>query len=86
VTFVLLLFGGLRGNAGCDSIEIELPAAQGTVIVADLLQACAQQHPQLAAWLPHVRVAVDAEYVRNADPVPPGAEIALLPPVSGGRL
>ena len=34
--------------------------------------------------LPTMLVAVNEEYAKDGDPVPPGATVALIPPVSGG--
>ncbi|MBM4379736.1 MAG: molybdenum cofactor biosynthesis protein MoaE, partial [Deltaproteobacteria bacterium] len=41
-------------------------------------------HPGLGPLLPHLRVAVNQAFVSAGDPVPDGAEVALIPPVSGG--
>lgn len=56
---------------------MELPAT-----VRAVRAAAEEQHPKLAGQV--YRVAVDQRYVRDEDEVPEGAEVALLPPVSGG--
>jgi molybdopterin converting factor small subunit len=38
----------------------------------------------LSTLLPHVLFAINAEYAGDATPIPAGAEIACIPPVSGG--
>ncbi|MCH7752929.1 MAG: MoaD/ThiS family protein, partial [Planctomycetes bacterium] len=43
-----------------------------------------EQFPTLAPLLPHAMFAVDTEYVSDDAPVPENAEIACIPPVSGG--
>lgn len=81
MTIEVLLFASLKDAARADHISVSLPE---NATVADLLRATSEQHPALARHLPHCRVAVNREYARNDEPVREGAEIALLPPVSGG--
>jgi molybdopterin converting factor small subunit len=38
----------------------------------------------LADWLPRCAIGVNGEYAENQTAIPAGAEIAVLPPVSGG--
>lgn len=68
------LFAGLRERAGADSVTVELPdgATAGDLLAAmDLApRACI--------------VAVDREYVPAEHVLDAGAEVALIPPVSGG--
>lgn len=75
------LFAAAREKAGHDSIRIELsePAT-----VAELRRATAAQYPQLATILQHSLWAVDTNYAADSTPIRPHAEIALIPPVSGG--
>jgi molybdopterin converting factor small subunit len=54
------------------------------VLVSCIMQALTQQCPELKPLLPSCRIAVDCEYVGPDTSVPAGAEIALIPPVSGG--
>lgn len=83
--FQVLLFAALKDVVGKDRIEITV-ATEATITVRDLLTACAAQYPALERWLPHVKVAVDCAYADSDQAVPPGAELALLPPVAGGDL
>jgi MoaE-MoaD fusion protein len=85
-TFTLLLFAGLRDAAGADSVAVNLAFGGESVALAKVLEACAEQHPKLAKWLPHIKVAVNCEYSQGDVPVKPSDEIALLPPVSGGEI
>ena len=75
------LFAVARHLAGRSDVVVELdePAT-----VADLKRALAATVPELAPILAAVRVAVAAEYARDDQPVPAGAEVAVIPPVSGG--
>jgi molybdopterin converting factor subunit 1 len=76
------LFALARERAGRASVALELPDS-GTV--ADLKSALAEILPVLAPLLANLRIAVDAEYVVDDRPIPPGAEVAVIPPVSGGQ-
>jgi molybdopterin synthase catalytic subunit len=79
--YTVLLFAMLREKAG-NSISIELPADETTA--QELVTACAAQYPQLSAWLPHVKIAVNCAYVTPEQTIRPADEIALIPPVAGG--
>jgi molybdopterin converting factor subunit 1 len=76
------LFAVARQRAGQDHVEVEVPAAAATV--ADLRVAIAKRCPALTDVLPHVKVAVNNEYAADRTPLPADAEVALIPPVSGG--
>jgi molybdopterin converting factor subunit 1 len=75
------LFAAARQLAGSDVVELEIPAG-GTV--GDLRSRLSDQVPQLAALLSHVTFALDSQYADDKTAVPAGAEIACIPPVSGG--
>ncbi len=70
------LFAILRQRAGSDRLELELPEGAR---VADALAAV----DHLAGGLRLV-MAVNREYAAAEDPLAPGDELALIPPVSGG--
>jgi molybdopterin synthase catalytic subunit len=46
--------------------------------------ALAAAHPVLVPLLPTCRFAIGTEFAEEGDVVPPGAEVAIIPPVSGG--
>jgi molybdopterin converting factor subunit 1 len=75
------LFAVARHRAGRATVSVELPEG---ATVADLKRVLAEAHPELAAMVPHFLIALDAEYAADDRPVPPGAEVAAIPPVSGG--
>jgi molybdopterin synthase catalytic subunit len=52
--------------------------------VKDLLQAMGAAHPAWAPLLERSALAVDNDFADNSRILSEGAEIALLPPVSGG--
>ncbi len=76
----VLYFANARDAAGTDH-EV-LPSAPATV--AELRRALAEAHPSLARVLPRCRIAVDQEFVDDGAPLREGAEVAVIPPVSGG--
>ena len=66
------------------SAETEHELLDGST-VADLIEGLTAAYPGLAALWPRLAVAVDGEVVADrAAPLHDGAEVALLPPVSGG--
>lgn len=75
------LFAIARQRLGRDQVEISLP---DPATAADLRRALAEQLPALADVLPHIRIAVNSSYAADSTVIPPGAEVALIPPVSGG--
>jgi molybdopterin synthase catalytic subunit len=76
----LLAFASAADALGPES-WLELPAA---ATVADLKVRLAGEHPAFAALWPRLAVAVDGELAGDGTPLRDGAEVALLPPVSGG--
>ena len=76
----VLLFGPLRDLAGWREREIERPS------VASLRAFLAAEDAELGAALsaPGVQVAVDQQVVRGDAGLSPRAEVAFLPPMSGG--
>jgi molybdopterin converting factor subunit 1 len=75
------LFAVARQRVGCDCVEVELPAG---ATLRQLRGALVEQHPPLRDLLPHVRFAVNSEYAADEMTLPSAAEIAIIPPVSGG--
>jgi molybdopterin converting factor subunit 1 len=77
----VLLFARAKDIVGADRLEIALPAG---ATVAALRRALAQAHPALASLLEKSALAVNGEFAQEETQVPADAEVALLPPVSGG--
>jgi len=75
------LFAVARQLAGRETVAISLsePATVG-----QLRRALGEQFPVLASVLPHVMFAVNAEYADDQAVIPAGAQVACIPPVSGG--
>ncbi|WP_434381596.1 molybdopterin converting factor subunit 1 [Melittangium boletus] len=80
-SLTVLYFAAARERAGTSRESLEVPA--GTRVSA-LLGLLASRHPGLAPLLPHLRVAVNQEFSAPDAELPPGAEVALIPPVAGG--
>ena len=77
----VLLFAQARDRAGTGRVLLDLaPGAR----VRDLVERMTERHPALAALGSHLAIAVDGELKPRDTPLADGAEVALLPPVSGG--
>jgi molybdopterin converting factor small subunit len=74
------LFAGLAERAGSRRIELHWPGGN----VADLRRALAEACPAAADLLARSAIAVGDRLAADTDPVPVGADVAILPPVSGG--
>ncbi|MFY1831212.1 molybdopterin converting factor subunit 1 [Myxococcus fulvus] len=77
----VLYFAAARERAGTARERLEVPEG---ATVGEVLRLLAAAHPGLAPLLPHLRVAVDQEFVGVEARVRAGAEVALIPPVAGG--
>lgn len=75
------LFAAARDLAGAGELPMELPA---DATVAMLRRALVNRVPSLAPLLPHIQIAVDSRYAADNDVIGPQAEVAVIPPVSGG--
>lgn len=75
----VLLFAGLAESCGFTEVQIEVPSR---CTIAAIRLAAAQVLPALENAT--YRVSMNSRYVEETDVVPDGAEIAFLPPVSGG--
>ncbi len=77
------LFAMLRERSGADTIQLDL--VEGAT-AGDALAAVAERPElsELVGRLP-LRVAVNREYAPGSQPLRAGDEVALIPPVSGGR-
>ena len=75
------LFALTRDLAGTDEVSLELDAP---VTIATLRSALGDTIPALQPVLSSCAFAIDNEYAGNATEIPAEAEVACLPPVSGG--
>jgi molybdopterin synthase catalytic subunit len=76
------LFARARDLAHIDQIDTEL--AEGAT-VADLRRRLAADYPALAGLLERSAIAVENDFADDSRILSANAEVALLPPVSGGQ-
>lgn len=81
LTLNVLYFALVRERVG--TAREVLTLADGAV-VRDAVGAIVERHPALAGLVPAIRVALDGEFVALDAPLRDGAELVLIPPVSGG--
>lgn len=77
----LLAFATAADALGDAEREIELPDGS---TVAELRRHLEARHPELAALWPRLAIAVEGKLSGSEATIADGAEVALLPPVSGG--
>ncbi|MEO8274595.1 MAG: MoaD/ThiS family protein [Thermoanaerobaculia bacterium] len=77
----LLAFASAVAAIGSAEREWELAS---DLSVAELRQRLALDYPAIAPLLPRIAIAIDGALVHSSMVVRDGAEVALLPPVSGG--
>jgi molybdopterin converting factor subunit 1 len=77
------LFATLKDRAKTGQITVSLAEEAD---VETLLMVVGKAYPALAPALPMVLVAVNKAYAGSDTKLMPGDEVALFPPVSGGRL
>jgi molybdopterin converting factor subunit 1 len=77
----VLCFARAKDLAGRDRLEVML--APGST-VGELRRLLARLYPALAALLEKSAFAVNGEFADEQTRIPAYAEVALLPPVSGG--
>jgi molybdopterin converting factor subunit 1 len=81
MTVRVLFFASLARKLGQNHLNLDLPDG---ATVGDALRALEHQFPPLSALGSQLAIAVDLEYVGNDHTLTPDAELALIPPVSGG--
>lgn len=77
----LLFFATIRDRAGTKSLEMDIPA---DMTIRDLKEKISTDYPNLGDSMKSVLITINREYAFDEAVVPPNAEIALFPPVSGG--
>ena len=76
------LFASYREKVGQTQVELELPRGAS---VGDVAKAMLRSYPQLPRMAANLVVAVNQEYQEHDYVLNEGDEVALIPPVSGGR-
>ncbi|HSK89599.1 MAG TPA: MoaD/ThiS family protein [Anaerolineales bacterium] len=77
----LLFFATLRDRAGTKSIELDIPA---DLTVQGLKAKISSEYPNLSESMSSVLITINREYAFDEAVIPPNAELAMFPPVSGG--
>src|SRR6267378_4000246 len=77
----LLYFAAARERAGVPRETVEL---RDGATAADAREAACSAHPGLRAIVDRLRLAVDQQFAPAERPLRDGAEVAFIPPVSGG--
>lgn len=75
------MFAVARQLSGREIVELTLPA---TATVRHLRETLAAEVPALAQLMPHLIFAINAEYATDDTAIPASADVACIPPVSGG--
>lgn len=81
MTVTVRLFARARELAGTGMLAVELPTDS---TLGDLRRHLAQSHPKLGPLLERSALAMDDEFADDGVTLHDGADVALLPPVSGG--
>lgn len=79
--FEILMFAAARDLSGTERLVIEI---ESPVEAATILKRIGKEVPAIAPLLPACRLAVDQAFVAGDAVVDSDAELALIPPVSGG--
>ena len=77
----LLFFATLRDRAGAKSMELDIPA---DLTVQGLKDKISNEYPNLRDSMSSVLITINREYAFDEAVIPPNAELAMFPPVSGG--
>ncbi len=81
VTIRILFFARARDLAGADELTWNCPVGMK---VSELKLQLAQQIPAIAPLLDYSAISINCDYANNSHEIPANAEIAIIPPVSGG--
>ncbi len=81
LTITVRLFAGAKALVGLTEVQIELaqPATVG-----ELRRALSHAYPQLGPLVSRASIAIDNQYVHDDQSVRADAQVACIPPVSGG--
>ena len=81
----LLYFAWLKTKTGVGEEEVAPPEEVTTVReLLDWIKSRGPGYAEALSDLSVIRVAINQEFARPDDPVRPGDEVALFPPVTGG--
>jgi len=75
------LFAAIRDAAGREEVELDLPEP---ATVEHLRRCLSERVPGAAELIGRAMFAVENQYATDTTPLPTGATVACIPPVSGG--
>lgn len=75
------LFARAKDLAGAEIVTLDVPEE---LSAKELRRHLVETVPKLTDLLPRCAVAVNNEFAEEDTPIPANAEVAVLPPVSGG--
>lgn len=78
----VLFFANLRELVGKKEVSVDLPDG---INVKEFKNLIGEIYPSLGPQLATTLIAINKEYSFDEDIIPAGSEVALFPPVSGGR-
>ena len=81
MTVTVKLFAAFRDAAGTSEMTVSLPDG---ATVGELRATIAREAPALMALLGRSAISVNLDYADYGDVIRNGAEVAIIPPVSGG--
>lgn len=81
MTCTVELFAAARDAAGAPRLTLSLPEHAA---VSDLRHALLKQAPGLQRFQGRLWIAINGRYAADNERLPPDAEAACFPPVSGG--
>lgn len=77
----IIFFATFRDKASVDRTQMEVPDETSVLELKILLK---ERFPGLGDFADHALISINKEYAFDEEIVPPNAEIAVFPPVSGG--
>jgi MoaE-MoaD fusion protein len=77
----VLFFAHLKEKASGTSTVVEVESGAK---VQDLKELLSRQYPELQGVLGNVITSINRQFAKDEDVIPPDAEVAFFPPVSGG--
>jgi molybdopterin converting factor small subunit len=75
------LFAVAKQLAGREAVDLDLPEGAS---IGDLRRRLGVDVPRLSGLTAQMMFAIGTEYADDAAIIPPGADLACIPPVSGG--
>ena len=81
MTVRVKLFAAAREKAAADYAEVDLPSG---ATIGQLRSALIERIPLLATIVAHSRLAMNSEFADDRMAIIAAADLALIPPVSGG--